>query len=800
MDSLLQDLRYAVRMLWASPGFAVIAILTLGFGIGANTAVFSVINGVLLRPLPYPDQDRLVVMKNQQSRMDMEDVRERTQTLELGGAYNTMALDYTGGAEPMRLISASSDVGLLPILGARPLLGRIFTGEDDTIGASRTVVLSHSFWQQNLGGAADILGKTIPLGGQDYAVIGVLPPAFSLPNTTVDLFVMLRSSYPEAAKYRGVHFMRSFWRLRPGVTLSQAQGEMESIDRALAQQFPAEDKERHTVLTPMKEWLVSDSRPALLVLFGAVGFVLLVACANFGNLLLARVLARRPEMTVRAALGASRARIVRQVLTESLLLSLLGSLAGYLLARLGVTVLLSLKPVNLPRLHSVVMDWRVFLFAVSAAVFTGVAFGLAPAWASAEHDGIETLKEASPGLSAGVGARRLRRALVAGEIALALLLLAGTGLLVKAFWRLHTVDPGFTPENLLTLDMNLPAMRYSDTRKQNEFRRTVLDGLNRLPDVQAAMIGEVPMGGDFVYHNFAIEGRSPLPQGNEPELQSRSVMGEYFQVMHIPITVGRALTSEDREDSVPVGVINKAMAQKYFPSENPIGARVRWARTPGPPHWITIVGVAGDVKHFGLDQPDEPAIYTPYEQIYKQPWKRWMSLVVRSRRDPSSLLQDTKQVVWSVDKQIPMGKVQTMTELLSASVSERKFNMLLMALFSGLGLALAAVGIYGLMTHSATQRTHEIGIRMALGATRANIMKLMLGECAILLGLGLTAGLAAAFGLTRLMGSMLFEVRPTDPATFAAVSIILAAVALLASYLPSRRATHIDPLQALRYE
>jgi putative ABC transport system permease protein len=730
----------------------------------------------------------------------LEDVRERTQTLELGGAYNTMSLDYTGGTEPVRLIAAASNVDLLPLLGAKPVLGRIFAPAEDQMGGPRTTVLTHSFWQQNLGGDPAVIGKAIPLGGQDYTVVGVLSPEFSLPTSSVDLFVMLRTSYPEAAAYRGVHFMRSFWRLKPGVTLPQAQTDMESIDRALAAEFPASDRERHTLLIPMKEWLVSDSRTALLVLFGAVGFVLLVACANFANLLLARLIARRPEMMVRAALGASSGRLIRQMLTESMVLALTGGLLGLLLARVGVTLLLSLKPANLPRLLHVPMDWHVFLFALGAAVLTGLVFAIAPAWTSARHDSMETLKEASPRLSAGSSARRLRRVLVAAEIGLALLLLAGTGLLVKTFWRLRSVDPGFSADRVLAIDVSLPATRYADTPKQTEFRRTVLDQLNHVPGVEAAMISELPMDGNFVYHNFVIDGRPPLPAGSEPELQSRNVMGDYFQVMHIPLRAGRMLDAQDRDDSLPVGVINQAMAQKYFAHENPLGARMRWARLTGPPHWITIVGVVGDVKHFGLDQPDEPAVYTAYDQLYQQPWKRWMTLVLRSRRDPSDLVQQTKSAVWAADSQVPLGKVHTMTEILSASVSERRFNLMLMALFAGLGVVLAAVGIYGLMAYAATQRTREIGIRMALGASRGSIMRLMLGECVTLVGLGVVVGLVAAYGLTRLMGSMLFEVRPTDPSTFIAVSLILAVVALLASYLPSRRASRIDPLEALRYE
>jgi putative ABC transport system permease protein len=798
MQILFHDIRYAIRMLRKSPGFTAVAIITLALGIGANTAVFSVVYGVLLRPLPYPRFDRLVVMRNNQSRLDMDDVRERTKTLERGGAFTLQSMDFTGGVEPLQIHAALIDGGLFSILEVKPLLGRTLRPDEDRIGGPLHVVLSHAFWQQHLGGDPNVIGKSIPLSGRSYTVIGVMPADFSLPNLDVDGFISLRVAYPEGASYRGVHFMRSYWRLKPGVTLAQAQAEMPGIDGQLAELYPDEDKERHTELVPLKEWVVGQTRTPLLVLFGAVGFVLLVACANFANLLVTRAVSRRSEMVVRAALGAGRKRLITQMLTESVLVAMLGGAAGLVLANFGLDFLLALKPANLPRISVIALYWRVFLFALSASLATGLVFGLVPAWATLRTDPVEALNEAGRGGSAGVGSHRLRSLLIVGEVSLALLLLTGAGLLIKGFWLLRSTDPGFSPEHVLAMNLQLPESRYPQIPKQTQFRRQVLEGLSALPGVEAAMVSEVPLSGDLVTHNFVIEGRPPLAVGTEPETDSRSVMGDYFRVMRIPLRAGRYFTAQDHEGVPLVGIINRAMARQFFPKQNPIGARIRWAHYKAI-NWITIVGVVGDVKHLGLDQAEDPAVYTPYAQS-TEPWKRWMTLVVRTHQEPAAVVKATKNVIRSIDSQIPLGDVHTMNELMTESTAERQFNMLLLGLFAGLALALAAVGIYGLTSYSVTQRTHEIGIRMALGANRSHVMKLVVGQGMLLAGLGVAIGLIAAVGLTRLMASMLFAVRPTDPATFAAVAGLLVGVALAASVIPARRATKVDPMVALRYE
>jgi putative ABC transport system permease protein len=799
METLFQDVRYAFRMLRKSPGFTAVAVITLALGIGATTAVFSVVYGVLLRSLPYPETQRLVVMKGNQSRVDMDDVRERSQLLEAGGAMTVQPMDFTGGTEPVRVDAGLVNAELFSVLGMKPALGRGISSEEDQVGGPRVVVLSRAFWQQQLGGDPQILGKAIPLSGQPYTVIGVMPADFVMPRGDVDVWASLRIVYPEAAVYRGVHFMRSYWRVRPGISLAAAQAEMAGIDDELARLYPNEDKGRETQLIPLQDWIVGDTRPALLILFGAVGFVLLVACANFANLLLARAVSRHSEMVIRAALGAGHWRLVSQLLTEGVLVSLLGGAAGLLVAKSGVDLLLALKPKNLPRLSAITVDWPVFLFALGAAVVTGLVFAFLPAWTTARADSADSLKEAGRGGSAGAGRHRLRSVFVVSELALALLLLTGAGLLIKGFWRLHAVDPGFTPENVLTMQIQLPESRYAEIPKQTEFRRRVLDGLNTLPGAQAAMISEVPMSGDWVYHNFVIEGRPPLAAGDEPEIDSRSVMGDYFRTMQIPLRAGRDFTAQDRAGTQLVGILNQAAVRNFFPREDPVGKRIRWAREPGPPQWITIVGVAGDVHHFGLDEKEDSALYSLYEQS-NQPWKRWMTMVVRTHQDPASLVRAAKNVVWSVDPGIPVSKVRTMPEVMVASMAERRFNTLLLALFAGLALVLAAVGIYGLTSYSVTQRTHEIGIRMALGAEPRHVLGLMVGEGFRLTVIGMAIGAAAALALTRLMASLLFEVRPTDLATYSAVAGLLAAVSIVASYIPARRAAKVDPMVALRNE
>jgi putative ABC transport system permease protein len=800
MGNLINDLRHAFRSLLNVPGFSLIAIATLALGIGANTAVFTVVNSVLLRTLPYPDVNTIVVMKGNQSRLDVEDIQQRTHTLAEGGAVTIQPMDFTGASEPARIQAGFVNADLFQVLGAKPLSGRVISSQEDQLGGPLVAVVSHSFWQQRFGGDPNLVGKVIPLSGQRYEVIGILPPNFTVPgDINPELYVSLRVAYPEAAKYRGVHFMRTYWRLRPGVALAQAQSEMVAIDQQLEKIYPAEDKGRNTQLIPLQQWVTRNTRTALLVLFGAVGFVLLVACANFANLLLARAVVRRSEIKVRLALGAGQRRLVLQMLSESMLLAVFGGLAGLVLAKYGVDLLLTLKPANLPHVNAIAMDWKVFLFGLGASLLTGLVFGLFPAWSAVREHGLESLNEAGRGTSHSSASHRLRKLLVISEIALAMLLLAGAGLLIKGFWRLRLVDPGFDPENISTISIQLPETRYAQIPKQTAFRERVLEGLNALPGVQASMVSEVPLNGGLVTHSFAIEGRPAVAKGDEPEVDTRSVMGDYFRLMHIPLVAGRELQASDRDGAPLVGVVNESMVKRYFEHSPAIGARIHWAREEGPPKWITIVGVVGDVKQFGLDQEEDPAIYTPFAQETER-WRRWMVLVLRTQQDPNAVMQAAKNVIWSVDSQIPVGAFSTMTELMSTSLAERRFNMLLLGVFAGLALLLAGVGIYGLISYSVTRRTHEIGIRMALGADETHVLRLVIAEGMSVIGAGLAIGLAAACIVTRVMASMLFGVRPIDLSTFATVGLVLSTVALAATYIPSRRATKVDPMVALRYE
>ncbi|MGB8473087.1 MAG: ABC transporter permease [Candidatus Acidiferrum sp.] len=799
LESIWQDLRYAVRMLRKSPAFTAVAIITLALGIGANTAIFSVINGVLLNPLPYKDPQRLVAMKQNDSLMNIIDIQRQTRTFSQGGGINLAQMDYTSGPEPLQIHAGFVDAGFLETLGVPPLLGRYISPEEDVKGGSRVIVVSYQFWQNFLNGDPHVLGKTVTLTGNDYTVIGVMPAGFAPPEEHADIYVSLWVAYPEAAPYRGVHFMRNYWRLKPGVTLAQAQADISGIDANLAKQYPDNERTRKTLLVPLHDFIVRDSRTALLVLFGAVGFVLLIACANFAGLLVARNVSRRQELVIRAALGAGQARLIRQALAESCLLAIIGGTAGLLLAKWGTSLLLSLKPAALERFTGIQLDSRVLLFVFGISLLTGIVFGIAPAWSAGRTDFAESLKEGGRGATSGPSGHLLRKLLVTAEFALALVLLVGAGLLIKGFSRLRTVNPGFNPQNVMTVHLQLPVARYSKIPPQTQFRRQLLARLNSLPGVEAAMITDIPFGPDYLDHGVIIDGRPPVPVGAESDVQTLSVMGDYFRVMQIPVRAGRAFTDMDREGQPLVVLVNETFVKKFFPHENPLGARLDWARAKPPHHWMTIVGVVQDVKYWGLNQPVDPAVYAPFSQS-DEAWRRWMTLAIRTSGPTASLVDEVKQQVWSLDRQIPLSSIQSMNELMSVSLAQQRFNMLLLGLFAALALILSAVGIYGLMSYAVSQRTHEIGVRVAIGAQQRDVLGLIVGEGAKLAFFGIAFGIAAAFGLTRLMASLLFEVTPTDPATFVAVVVLLAAVALVACYIPARRATRVDPMVALRYE
>jgi len=798
METLLKDIRYGVRSLLKRPAFTAVAVITLALGIGLNTAIFSVINAVLLRPLAYAEPVRLVTFRSNQSAPDLADVQAQSHTFSSFGGEVKQPLDYTAGSEPVQFQIGQVTGGYFETLGVKPELGRAITAEDDKNGAPFVVVLSHTLWRSQFGGDQQILGKTIPLSGNVYTIVGVMPAGFGSPRDNIEAWTAVHVSNPVAANFRGVHFLRTYGRLAPGVSLEQARAEMQVIDKTLAAQYPADNKNRNSVLIPLHERIVGQSRQSLLVLFAAVSLVLLIACANFANLLLARAAEREREFVIRTALGAGRWRLIRQLLTESVLVSLAGGAIAVLLAIWATNLLVALQPDNLPRLQEIGVDGRVLAFTFGVSLLTGIIFGLLPAWTASRSVIGEALKEGGRSATAGAARQTMRSTFVVVELAIALVLLIGAGLLIKTFWNLRSVEPGFNPDHLLTMRVELPEARYKEVDKQTRFRTQTLDAINSLPGVQAAMVSELPLSGNSLDHDFLIDGRPPIAPGDEPSLETRSVLGDYFHTMQIPLRLGRDFGPQDLVEKAPlVGIVNDATVRQYFQNEDPLGKRIRWARNPQV-EWITIVGVVGDVKHFGLDLPEQPTLYSPYTQI--SPWKRWMAIAARTQANPESMAQTVKQQIWKVDSQLPITDVKTMNEVSAASFAARRFNMLLLTIFAGLALVLAAVGIYGVMSYAVTQRTQEIGIRMALGARAIDVLKLIIRNGMALTLLGVGIGLAGALALTRLLTTLLFGVTPTDKPTFAAVSAVLILVALLACYLPARKATKVDPLVALRYE
>jgi len=793
-----QDFRFAFRSLRKNPGFAAVAILTLALGIGANTAIFTVVNSILLRPLPYAAPENLVTTNSNQSLPDLEDIRARAQSFESIGANATQSLDYTGESDPIQIHAILSDAQLFPTLGAHPLLGRLISSGEDQYGSARVVLLSHAFWAQHFAGDPAAIGKFVPLSGNLYQIIGVMPADFWLQGKPADVYASLRVVYPAAARERGVNFMNTYMRLKPGVSLAQAQSEIAGIDAALGQQYPEHDAGRVRRLIPLRQSIVGDSRPTLLLLLSAVGLVLLISCVNFSSLLLAGAAARRREIVIRSSLGAGTFRLVRQMLAESLLLSFLGGAAGLLLGSWGIKLLLWLKPDNLPRLATTHIDARVLAFTFFISLFTGIVFGLIPAIHASRLDINSGLKEAGRTGAGGTASLRLRRLLVVTELSLAIVLLIGAGLLLRSFARLASVPPGVAPENIVTMRVELPATRYEKISSQLQFRTALLNSLNALPAVQAAMISELPMSGETVSHDLAIESQPSIKPGDEPDSDARSVLGDYFQIMGVPILQGRAFNSNDRVDSPTVAIVNQTFARRFFPNQNPVGQRIGWAHDD-PPNWKTIIGVAGDVKHFGLDQPERPAVYDLYSQN-NESWKRWMTLVVCSRRDPADVIAAAKQQIWALDKSLPPTDVRTMDAVISLSTAPQKFNLTLLAIFAAIALALAAIGVFGVVSYSVTQRTQEFGIRLALGAQRADILRLTFSEAARLAAAGAVIGLAGAAVLTQFMSTLLFGVSPHDPLTFICVAAFLLAVAGAACIIPARRAIQVDPITALRYE
>ncbi|HXG67845.1 MAG TPA: ABC transporter permease [Blastocatellia bacterium] len=801
MNTLTQDIRYGFRMLLKSPGFTLVAVIALALGIGVNTAIFSVVNTVLLRPLPYREPDRLLALQEQHAVKHSEmpvspgnfvEWEKQNTTFEKLAAYRTTSHILTGIGEPQRLRGARVSAGTFTMLGINPLQGRDFMDEEDLPGKGNVALISHGLWQRLFGGNPNIMGQALTLDGNSFTVIGVMPQTLKFPDAETEIWVPTAFSEQER-QARGAKMLSVIGRLKPGVTRGQAQAEMEAITARLAEQYP-ENSNFGAKITPLLEYAVGDLRPTLLVLLGAVLFVLLIACANVANLMLARAATRQKEIAIRTALGAGRGQIVRQLLTESLLLAMIGGGAGVLLAVWGVDALLALAPEDLPRINEVAIDGSTLAFTFALTLLTGLGFGLAPALQASKPDLNETLKDAGRGSSGGVHRARVRNALVVAEVALALVLLVGGGLLIRSFIQLQQVKPGFNTENALVVNMSLPQRKYPQGQQAVNFYDQLMRNLSTLPGVQAVGgSGVFPFVNEAVL-GFYVQGEPRSAGGDMPTTNYFSVSPDYFRAMGIPLLKGRVFTETDRQDTTPVAVINETFAKRYFPDEDPIGKRIHV--TNGPEVFREVVGVVGDVKQYGLARETNAQFYEPFAQ---QP-RPGFTIVLRAGSDPTALSGAVRARVQELDKDQPVTSIQTVEEILRESVAQERFSMLLLGIFAALALVLAAVGLYGVISYSVTQRTHEIGIRMALGASRGDVLKLVIGQGMVMALAGVGIGLAGAFALTRLMSGMLFGVSATDPITFAVISMLLTGVALAASYLPARRALKVDPMVALRYE
>jgi putative ABC transport system permease protein len=800
---MFNDLRYALRQLIKSPGFAAVTILTLALGIGACTAIFSVVNAVLLRPLDYPDPARLVIIRETNlpdfpefsaSPPNYLDWEKQTKSYEHLAAYSGSRINLTGDGEPQQLVGIKATAHYFDVYGIKPALGRTFLPEEDALGKEHVVVLSYPFWQRVFGGAADVLGRPVQLNGEPYTVIGVAPLGFGIASK-IDAWMPMAFKPDETANdARGGHYLSVVGRLRAGVTVAQAEAELKVLAAQLAKQYPDSNKGWGIFMMPLQDYSVRDVRTVLYTLLGAVGCVLLIACANIANLLLARATARHREISIRAALGASRARLVRQLLTESVLLALCGGLAGMLLARWGLDALLALAPANLPRVTDIHLNAGVLVFSLALSVITGLVFGIAPAWLAASADVNEALKQGSRGSTEGGARGRMRSALVVIEVTLALMLLGGAGLLARSFIQLAHVDPGFTPENATVLRLSLPQKKYALPEQQTAFANSLLERVKNLPGVQAAgLTHSMPLVSDYVL-SFNIEGRPALAPSDLPNTNYYAVTPDYFRAMGIRLVRGRVFTAQDDAKAPRVAIINETMARQHFPNEDPIGKRINI--TNGPDTWREIIGIVGDIKQYGVDKATSSQSYEPFAQV---PFSS-LNVVIRTNGPPTALLGAIRPTVYAVDKDQPIGTIRPLEEIMADSIARQRFAMTLLTVFSLVALVIAAVGIYGVMAYSVVQRTGEFGIRMALGAQQRDVLRLVLTQGGKLIGLGLIIGLAATLAASRAMGSMLFNTSAQDPLTLATITLLLGAVALIACLLPANRATKVNPIEALRTE
>ena len=799
LETLLQDIRYGVRMMTKSPAFTLVAVLTLAAGVGANTAIFSVVNAVLLKSLPYHNSDRLVLVSGSDpsagagviSPAEAQDFAARLTTLEGFAAIQSQSINLTGGAQPERVRGAFVTAGFFEVFNISPGVGRTFARGEDQPGAERVVVVNEGFWRRRLNSATELAGLKVILNGEPYSVVGVVPGSFRHPlDSEVEVWTTVQR-FPGYSERRDARFLWGIGHLKPGVTRAQAQAEAEAVAAQMAQAYPEANAGRGAEVELLEEITVRNIRPILLALFAAVGCILLIACSNLANLTLARGTARQKEFALRSALGAGRGRLVRQLLTETTLLALLGGGIGLLLARWGIDLLLAVNPGVLPR-GEVRLDAAVLLFTLGASVLTGLLFGLTPAWQMSRLDLNKSLKEG--GRAGGEGAHRARGVFVVVQMALALVLLVGGALFIKSFYSLLQVDPGFKPDNLLTLEYRLPRNKYVESSAQWEFHRQVVEQLRAVPGVQsAALIRGLPLTGNSGSVRIALPDGETPPKGQEPQVLFNTATPDYFATIGIPFVKGRLFGDGDRLDTPVAFVINQTMARRFWPNQDPVGKQIKIV---GDDTAGTVVGVVGDAKQDWLSEEQRPQLYN----CYSQSPGFFATVVVRTKVEPTSLSQAVREAVWKVDKDQPVWKVRTLESLMAYNVADKRFLMLLMVVFAGLALTITAVGLYGVVNYTAGRRTHEIGIRMALGARAADVLKLVVSQGMRLALTGVGVGLIASFALTRFIQSLLFGVSATDALTFAGVAMLLGGVALLACYIPARRATKVDPLTALRHE
>ena len=798
---MLLDLRFAIRTFLKSPGFTSVAVLALALGIGANAALFTVINAVLLKPLPYRDAGRLIRVfetfppggYGSVSAPNFLDWRQQNHSFNRLEAYSAGSLNLQSNGEPERIPSVVATAGLFDMLGARPILGRTFLSDEDQPGKSNVVVISERLWRRRFAADPNLLGSHITLDGQPTTVIGIMPAGFEFPpgSLTRSLWMPLEFT-PGQLTSRGSHWMAVVGKLKPGVSIDAARADMTQIAARIAEQYPGPQKGRSVQLDVLQDVVVGNLRPVLLVLMGSVGFVLLIACANVANLLLARAASRTREVAVRAALGASRARLIRQFLTESILLALAGGAFGAFLGDQGVTALVALASNQIPLASDIHLDGTVFLFLLAVCLAAGVIFGLAPAFQSSARDVQAGLREGGRSGGAGVRGAGLRNALVVSEFALALVLLIGAGLLMRTFFALNATDPGLVTSGVLTMSVSVPEDKYPKDAMWRRFYEPALERIQALPGVRAAgIISLLPLADWGWNGEFHVEGRPPDEPGHRPFAEFREISPGYFRAMGIRILKGRDFGRQDSATAPPVVLINDALAKRYFAGQDPVGRRIEWDG------WRTIVGVAASTRQAGLNRDPFPELYLAAAQ---SGFISGMTFVTSAGVDPGSLTRAVTSAIQSVDPAQPVFGVRTMREVVSESLSNQRLYAWLLGVFAALALTLASAGIYGVMSYLVNQRTQEFGVRMALGASASDVLRMVLHQAILLIGAGVAIGLAGAFAVTRVLSDFLFGVKPTDPATFVAVSAVLTLVALLATYLPARRATRVDPMVALRYE